>query len=248
MTVRTGTPVERLEPGWTVVLAGGERLPADEVVLAADPAARPRGGRRVGRARGAGPPAGRRPGDGPHHRAVRGQSAVDGPGRRRAGGRSFTGVSREATLDSVTLYHRLERGARRVGGAPPAAAVVELHAYAAPDGDRRAASWAPGCGRSWRGCGRRPPALSIVDAGTSGSGHDAPAFDVDSDATRPGVVTDAAGLHLAGDWVRMPFPAALMERAARLGGARRQRDPRAACRESAGVFSVPPRGLLARRG
>lgn len=41
----------------------------------------------------------------------------------------FSGVSRQPTLDSVTLYHRLEaeprRWAERTGGS-----VVELHAYA----------------------------------------------------------------------------------------------------------------------
>ncbi len=41
----------------------------------------------------------------------------------------FSGVSRQATLDSVTLYHRLERESRhwaeRAGGS-----VIELHAYA----------------------------------------------------------------------------------------------------------------------
>ena len=45
----------------------------------------------------------------------------------------FSGVSRQPTLDSVTLYHRLENGARRwaqrTGGA-----VVELHAYACDEG------------------------------------------------------------------------------------------------------------------
>jgi isorenieratene synthase len=77
-------------------------------------------------------------------------------------------------------------------------------------------------------------------------GHDAPAFTVGSDAGRPGVVTDADGLYLAGDWVRMPFPSALMERAAasatlavnailqRYGVSPQQ------------VWSVAPRGLLAR--
>jgi isorenieratene synthase len=61
------------------------------------------------------------------------------------------------------------------------------------------------------------------------------------------VETDAAGLHLAGDWVRMPFPAALMERAA----ASAVLAVNAVLREYGAtpepVFSVAPRGLLAPR-
>ena len=79
-------------------------------------------------------------------------------------------------------------------------------------------------------------------------GHDAPAFGVGSHATRPGVGTDADGLYLAGDWVRMPFPSALMERAA--GSAILAAN---AILERYGVgphqvWSVAPRGLLAREG
>ena len=90
---------------------------------------------------------------------------------------SFTGVSREATLDSVSLYHRIEREparwARATGGS-----VLELHAYAAPTGidavtlgDRMRAELAV----LWP----ETAALSIVDRDDQ-LGYDAPAFDVDS--------------------------------------------------------------------
>ena len=55
------------------------------------------------------------------------------PGRAQ-----FTSIADPVVLDSVTLYHRFEAGARRwherTGGS-----VVELHAYACPPGV--AASW-----------------------------------------------------------------------------------------------------------
>ena len=78
-------------------------------------------------------------------------------------------------------------------------------------------------------------------------GRDAPAFGLDSDATRPGVETDAPGLYLAGDWVRMPFPAALMERAAgsALLAVNAILNRHGASPEP--VLSVVPRGLLAHR-
>ena len=48
-------------------------------------------------------------------------------------------------------------------------------------------------------------------------GHDAPGFPPGSDASRPGVRTGDPTLLLAGDWVRLPFASALMERAATTG-------------------------------
>jgi len=37
--IRTHAAVDRIEPGWTVTLTGGEQIAADHVVLATDPAA-----------------------------------------------------------------------------------------------------------------------------------------------------------------------------------------------------------------
>jgi isorenieratene synthase len=242
--IRTGTAVDRLEPGWTAVLTGGGRVPADHVVLATDPAAAraivlasselaersPTLVSQVSTVRTTAPYCVSRfwlKGDVAAHRTA------------------FTGVSREATLDSVSLYHRIEREparwARQTGGS-----VLELHAYAAPTGidavtlgDRMRAELAV----LWP----ESAALSIVDRDDR-LGYDAPAFDVDSAGTRPGVVTDAAGLFLAGDWVRLPIPSALMERAATSGllAANAILERHAVAPHA--VFSVPPRGLLARRG
>jgi isorenieratene synthase len=242
--IRTGETVDRIEPGWTVTLAGGAQLRADHVVLAADPAAArrivesspalteqaPRLAAQMATVRTAAPYAVSRfwtDGDLAPHRSI------------------FTSVSQEPTLDSVTLYHRIERAcgqwARRRGGA-----VIELHAYAADEGVD-AAELAKRMWSELEGLWPETRSLRVLDQ-IDRVGHDAPAFGVGSDATRPGVRTDAGGLYLAGDWVRMPFPSALMERAA--GSAvlavnavldRHRVRP-------VQVYSVPVRGLLARRG
>ena len=242
--IRTGETVDRIEPGWTVTLAGGTQLRADHVVLAADPAAArriveaspaltehaPRLAAQMATVRTSAPYAVSRlwtDGDLAPHRSI------------------FTSVSQEPTLDSVTLYHRIERAsgqwARRRGGA-----VIELHAYAADEGVD-AAELAKRMWSEFEGLWPETRSLRVLDQ-VDRVGHDAPAFGVGSDATRPGVRTDADGLHLAGDWVRMPFPSALMERAA--GSAmlavnavldRHRVRP-------VQVYSVPVRGLLARRG
>ncbi|MET0493858.1 MAG: FAD-dependent oxidoreductase, partial [Actinoplanes sp.] len=155
-----------------------------------------------------------------------------------------TSVAQEPTLDSVTLYHRVQRAAgqwaRRHRGA-----VIELHAYAAPDGVDAAELTK----RMWAELGNLWPetaGMTILDVDER-VGRDAPAFGLGSDASRPGVGTDAPGLFLAGDWVRMPFPAALMERAAASAVLAVN-----AILESHGVgpepvLSVVPRGLLAPR-
>ncbi|MEV7628743.1 FAD-dependent oxidoreductase [Actinoplanes sp. NPDC089786] len=227
-----------------MTLRGGAELTADHVVLATDPrsareivagspglaAVAPRLAAQMATVRTA-----------PPYAVSRIWTAQDCAPRRSV----FTSVAEEATLDSVTLYHRIERAAgqwaRRTGGS-----VIELHAYAAPDGvgaaDLTKRMWAE-LGALWPETTR----MAIVDV-EERVGDDAPAFAPGSDATRPGVRSDAKGLHLAGDWVRVPFPAGLMERAAGsailavnaiLGDHGVRPGP---------LLSVAPRGLLAPRG
>ena len=241
--IRTHAAVDHLEPGWTVVLKGGARLRADHVVLAADPgsareivAASPELPRlapvltqQMATVRTTAPYAVSRLWT---DRDCRPERSI------------FTSVSQEPTLDSVTLYHRIEAAsgqwARRTGGS-----VIELHAYAAPDGidatDLTKRMWSE-LGALWP----ETTQMSILDVAER-VGRDAPAFGLGSDATRPGVRTDAAGLVLAGDWVRMPFPSALMERAAGSAALAANAVLERHGVSPASVFSVAPRGLLARR-
>ncbi|WP_341717893.1 FAD-dependent oxidoreductase [Micromonospora sp. FIMYZ51] len=156
----------------------------------------------------------------------------------------FSGVSRQATLDSVTLYHRLEhesrRWAERTGGS-----VVELHAYACEPGvpatelaERMRAEliglW-PEAGRL-----RVRELRARVEA-------KAPAFTPGSHARRPGVRTEVDGLYLAGDGIRTDFPSALMERAAATGILAANHILRSAGAATEPLRSIRPRGLLARR-
>lgn len=241
--IRTGTAVDRIEPGWKVSLRNGDTLVADHVVLAADPGAArdivlaspalaamsPEVAARMATIRTTAPYAVSRLWV---DRDVAPQRGV------------FSGVAEEATLDSVTLYHRYQpaagQWARRHGGA-----VIELHAYAAPTGLTPAELTR----RMWSELNHLWPetaAMSILDVDER-VGEDAPAFGLNSDATRPGVRSDAPGLYFAGDWVRMPFPAALMERAAASAVLAVNA---ILAQYGAGpepVYSVAPRGVLAPR-
>ncbi|WP_285904705.1 FAD-dependent oxidoreductase [Paractinoplanes hotanensis] len=240
--IRTGAGVDSIEPGWTVTLTGGARIQAEHVILATDPAS--------ARSIAAASP-------GLPLRLATAMKTVettapyavsrfwtDGDvARDRA---VFNGVAREPLLDSVSLFHRIEHGsaqwARRTGGA-----VVELHAYAA-DTDVEADAAARDMWSELAGIWPEAGGLRAVDV-DSRVGYDAPAFDVGSDATRPGVTTDADGLFVAGDWVRMPFPCALMERSAASAAMAANAILRRHGVRPVQVFSVPPRGLLApRRG
>jgi isorenieratene synthase len=240
--IRTGAAVDRIEPGWTVTLTGGEQLRADHVVLATDPrAARDIVAASPGLTRHA-----------PRLAAQMATVRTTAPyavsrmwtDRDFAPGRSiFSGVSGEQTLDSVALYHRLEHGAaqwaRRRGGA-----VVELHAYAA-DRDTDAAELTRRMWSELRGLWPETKEMAILDV-EERVGGDAPAFEVGSDAGRPGVRTDADGLHLAGDWVRMAFPSALMERAAASAVLAANAILHRHGAHPEQVWSIPTRGLLTR--
>lgn len=245
-TVRTGTAAATLVPepdaGWRVETADGAGHRARHLVLATDVpglaalldrspaavAAAPRLAAQV---------AAQRPGA-PYavtrlwlDRDVAAERAV------------FTGVTREATLDSVTCYHRLERQsaewASRTGGA-----VVELHAYAtdATDAGRAAARMRTELAALWPETA--PARVLHADARL---GARAPAFPPGGWADRPGVLTDARGVRLAGDWLRLPFCAGLMERAA-MSGVLAANDILAEERVAAEpVWGVPQRSLFVRR-
>ena len=241
--IHTGVQVDRVEPGWTVTATGGQQYTADHVVLAADPGA----ARRIVEASPgllAQAPVLARQMPTIRTTAPYAVARFWADGDLEARRSIFTSVSQEDTLDSVTLYHRIDRAsgqwARRRGGS-----VVELHAYAADEGvaaDELAKRMWSELGELWPETAR----LSVVDSDAR-VGSDAPDFGLGSDATRPTVRTDADGLYLAGDWVKMPFPCALMERAAAsaimaVNGvlARHGASP-------APIRSVPVRGLLAPR-
>jgi isorenieratene synthase len=126
----------------------------------------------------------------------------------------FAGTAAVGCLDNISVYERCEDEsadwARAHGGS-----VVELHAYALPDGRAEADV-------------RREllAGLHTLYPETAGATirherylyrRDCPAFATGSFAQRPGVRTPWPNVVLAGDFVKLPFPSALMERAASAG-------------------------------
>jgi isorenieratene synthase len=156
----------------------------------------------------------------------------------------FAGTTGVGSLDNISLYHLFEDESRswaeRTGGS-----VVELHAYAVDPG----------------------MAEPVVREDLLHAFHtfypefegarvleerflmrrDCPAFAPGSHADRPGVPTPHDGIALAGDFVRLPIPSALMERAVASGflAANHLLAPLGVRPEP--LRSIPRRGLLGRR-
>lgn len=126
---------------------------------------------------------------------------------------TFSAVSREPTLDSITVYSRLERPsalwARHTGGA-----VVELHSYAcdAPDAATATNRMREELAALWPETATAH--LLHVEERLEAT---APAFPPGGAADRLHVTGEARGIRIAGDHVATPFLTGLMERAAVTG-------------------------------
>ncbi|MCZ7378076.1 hydroxysqualene dehydroxylase [Micromonospora sp. WMMC250] len=239
------TGVHRDAGGWRVTTTDGGSHPAGHVVLAVDPpalaalvAASPDLVEQAPELAARMPAFGR---PGPPYAVARYWCDGDVAAERAV----FSGVSRQPTLDSVTLYHRLEneprRWARQTGGS-----VIELHAYACEPGvpaDELAERMRRELVALWPEAGdlRVRELRARVEA-------QAPAFTPGSHAWRPGVRTDAPGVYLAGDGIATDFPSALMERSAATGIIAANHILRAEGASAEPVRSIRPRGLLAGRG
>ena len=126
----------------------------------------------------------------------------------------FAGTAGFPLLDNISLFHLFEDESHAWAEAHHGS-VVELHAYAVPETatepDLKAALL--------RGLHRLYPetrAAGVIDDAFL-LRRDCPAFGPGDHAMRPGVVTPHPGLCLAGDFVRIDQPSALMERAAVTG-------------------------------
>jgi len=154
----------------------------------------------------------------------------------------FVGTTALGLLDNISLYHLLEdesaRWADEHGGA-----VVELHAYAVPEG------WDEERVREELLAGLHSFYPETAEATVVEERflmrRDCPAFAPGSHASRPGVTTPFRRLALAGDFVRLPVPSALMERAVISGmvAANHLLAPEGVAPEPIRV--VPRRGLFA---
>lgn len=153
----------------------------------------------------------------------------------------FAGTAGAGLLDNISLYERFEgesrRWSMRVGGS-----VVELHAYAIPHEDERAVR------------AELRASLDALYPELAGASplheswlmrQDCPSFAPSSHATRPRVATPFGNVALAGDYVKLPFPTALMERAASSGflAANHLLDRWDVRGEP--LWSIPPRGFMA---
>lgn len=154
----------------------------------------------------------------------------------------FVGTTGMGPIDNISLYHLFEDESRawyeRHGGA-----VVELHAYAVePGADDEALR------------GQLLAALHELYPETRDARileqrylikQDCPAFAPGSDAARPPVETPFDGLAVAGDFVKLPIPSALMERAVASGFLAANHLLALDGVRSEPIRSIPPRGLLA---
>lgn len=163
--------------------------------------------------------------------AVRGSLAAVRAGQRyavwrvwlsedvRAGLPVFSITERKEILDSVTLYHRFERETQAQLQDETAFAevksVLELHSYSIPDDvlDSEIPS------KFWSELVAYFPELAAarICFETLNVAADFTAFHCNLDATRPTVPTGLRGLYCAGDWVKLDFPAMLLEAAASSG-------------------------------
>ncbi len=126
----------------------------------------------------------------------------------------FVGTTGRGILDNISMYHTFEDESRRWAN-EHGGSVIELHAYAVPEGmgdnEVRQALIAG----MWDYYPETREANVLHERFFIH--NDCPAFRVGSHATRPTVHTPYPGLALAGDFVRLPWPSALMERAAMSG-------------------------------
>jgi isorenieratene synthase len=160
----------------------------------------------------------------------------------KAGREPFIGTTGYGLLDNVSLYHLFEgesaRWAQRTGGS-----VVELHAYAVPP-DRGEADIKRELLDGLHTLYPETRGARVLDERYLWRA-DCPSFEPGSFARRPTPRTPEAGLALAGDFVRLPFPTALMERATSAGFLAANHLLRAWNVRGEEVWSVPTQGLLA---
>jgi isorenieratene synthase len=127
---------------------------------------------------------------------------------------AFVGTAGFPLLDNISLFHLFEEESRtwaeQTGGS-----VVELHAYGMPESATEPAI------RAAMQAGLYELYPETRDAGVVHEvfrvDRDCPSFPPGGHARRPGVETPDPDLVLAGDYVRLEFPTALMERATASG-------------------------------
>ncbi|MCB9730108.1 MAG: FAD-dependent oxidoreductase [Deltaproteobacteria bacterium] len=163
----------------------------------------------------------------------------------RPGRSAFAGTAGCGWLDNISLLHLYQDEARAFAEGS-GGSVVELHAYALPPGTDEGAVRRD----LWRQAVALYPELGaarVIDERLL-LRDDCPAFPPGSRAQRPTVATAEPRLVLAGDHVRLPFPAALMEAAVSSGMLAANHLLATAGVRGETLWSVPRRGIFASGG
>lgn len=150
----------------------------------------------------------------------------------------FVITDRVRVLDAVTVFHRFEEETKAGGGF-----VLELHCYAVPEAmpdEQVRTAFLEELVRFF-------PELAgfRVHHEVFQLKRDFTAFHVGLDAERPTVETGMPGFACAGDWVKLPFPAMLLECACASGLWATNVFLREEGLREEPVLSVPLRGLMA---
>ncbi len=154
----------------------------------------------------------------------------------------FVVTEKMRVLDSITFFDRTEDESaawvKANGGA-----VVELHCYAVPE----AMSEAEVRALFEQELKKFLPELdnAVIRHEHFRIQRDFTAYHVGMNADRPGTDTGIDGLYCAGDWVKLPFPAMLMEAAFSSGMVAANRILVSDGLREEAIESVPLRGLLA---
>ncbi|HKP64616.1 MAG TPA: FAD-dependent oxidoreductase [Polyangiales bacterium] len=155
---------------------------------------------------------------------------------------AFAGTTGIGLLDNISVYEKLQDESR-AWSAQHGGSVIELHAYAVAPELGEAAIKAD----LLRGLHAFYPELRDAQVRDECFllRRDCPAFDVGTHASRPSVDTGFDDLALAGDYVSVPMPCALMERATVSGVLAANRLLAKHGVRAQALRSVPSRGLLA---
>ncbi len=157
----------------------------------------------------------------------------------------FVGTTGLGIVDNISLYEQLEDESRAWSDAH-GGSVVEIHAYSVPES--MSASEIKADMRAQLDA--LYPEFKTAEVLEERFLHhqDCPAFGPGSHAKRPTVQTPFKGLTLAGDYVKTPFPTALMERATATGFMAANQLLEAWGVQAETLYSVPLTGMLAGRG
>jgi len=155
----------------------------------------------------------------------------------------FIFTDRIRVLDSISLYHKLERSsaawAQATGGG-----VYELHSYSVPEQLTDKAEIRQALLQEMYAYLPELEGAKILYEHMQ-LRHDFSAFHTGLHADRPGPQTPVSNLYLAGDWVRLPVPAMLMEAACTSGWLAANHILAQEGLQEEPLFTVPRKGLFA---